>query len=68
LVALRKLKAKLDARREDTLLPPKDEEALDLAIACLAEEPNVQQRVGEFFAEEPASALHIQVRRVCSGE
>jgi len=61
------LRAKLDERSDDELLPERDTQALDLAIACLTEIPDAQQKAQAFFPDEPATALHIQVRDICLG-
>jgi hypothetical protein len=67
LAALQALRAQLDERAEDGLLAARDDQALDLAIACLSERPDAQQRAQAFYAEEPATALHMQVRTACLG-
>jgi hypothetical protein len=66
--SLRRLRAALDARAKDRLLSGKDDDALDLAIACLSEDREAREDAQEFFQDEPATALHIQVKRVCLGQ
>lgn len=66
--ALRKLRTALDARPQDKLLSNEDDDALDLAIACLAEDPEAKEDAQEFFRDEPATSLHMQVKRVCLGQ
>jgi hypothetical protein len=66
--SLRRLRAALDARAKDRLLSGKDDDALDLAIACLSEDREAREDAQEFFQDEPATALHMQVKRVCLGQ
>ena len=67
LAALLALRQELDDRAEGSLLAARDDQALDLAIACLSERPDAQRRALAFYSEEPATALHIQVRAACLG-
>lgn len=68
LASLQKLRAQLDERADAELLATREDQALDLAIACLSEQPNAQQRALAFYTDEPATELHMRVRSTCLGQ
>jgi hypothetical protein len=62
---LKQLRGFFEQRKRENLLPPRDVEAIDLAIACVEQAPEARQEAQDFLTHGAKSQFADGLRKAC---
>jgi hypothetical protein len=62
---LKQLRAFFEQRKRENLLPPREIEAIDLAIACVEQAPDARQEANDFLTHGAKSQFAEGLRKAC---